>query len=414
MTDFYFPLLPDVLPPPAPGDPAWAGGDAAPDSDARYWTAQHFLDMFDRLFPSSWLDSLKSPGPGYEALQALALAMERASLAVGRAELQQFIMLATTGARARVSVQFQRNSALAGALTVKAGTVVRASKNGQRFATEQDADFGAAALATDPVRAVAEAPGYAWNVKGPVTIGATTIAGEIDAIDLPLQDPPFADSTVFVRQVADASGGLPAALEQLASERGLDRYPEEAQSAFRARVRAMVDTVSPDAVARLLAAMLDPLGQHHAYVETWQASYQTCWDAPAETIAMPDGQTFSGNLFTYDDPRPATPFRNRWLDEEEYRGCFIAVLPALPHVFDFGMAYDDVDSDDAAAHRSALGRRGYCAYDIPRSVAGAPVELLGFYDGRDVGADAVYAGAWRALQRIKAGGVVAAIEKEGQ
>src|SRR5512144_1017535 len=57
-----------------------------------------FLALIDRLLPLSYLDPLKNVGPGYELYKATAKLFERASIAVGRLECEQFILSATGGA----------------------------------------------------------------------------------------------------------------------------------------------------------------------------------------------------------------------------------------------------------------------------------------------------------------------------
>jgi hypothetical protein len=158
------------------------------------------------------------------------------------------------------------------------------------------------------------------------------------------------------------------------------RLEAELDSAYRYRLRNLPDTVSPGAIVRLCDAYLDQFGIEYEFVEVWQLDYQTCWDAPSPNVgtpsyaaSLPTSPVYYDNLFVYDDPvgtRAAWPnpqFRNRWLDEVEYRGAFIVVVDPLDPV----------------------------------------------YDGTPAGNAAVL-GLYTQLQQIKLGGVAAIIELEGE
>jgi hypothetical protein len=103
-------------------------------------------------------------------------------------------------------------------------------------------------------------------------------------------------------------------------------------------------------------------------------------------------------------------FYNRWLDDVEFRGAFIIVVPLLTAVSDVGMGYDDTASVPAAFNTTA-GRRACTAYDVPNTLT---AELQGGYDGFDLSARAVYFALNQTLQKIKAAGVAAIIELQGQ
>jgi hypothetical protein len=118
------------------------------------------------------------------------------------------------------------------------------------------------------------------------------------------------------------------------------------------------------------------------------------------------------NLFTYDDPRPSYPFKNRWLDDQDMRAAFVVVLPQLAPISDFGMCWDDVAITSADYH-SPIGRRALCAWDVPATTP-ADQFLQGCYDGFDAQKNAVYAGIYDLLQQIKAGGVLVELELHGQ
>jgi hypothetical protein len=383
-------------------------------------TQQNFLDLFERLLPASYLDSLKSPGPGWELLQGAAKSLERASYAVGRAEVAMYYLMAGSGARATATVTFTRPSIVHGAVTILRGTRLTCSVGGQEYVTLADVAFGAADLGPHTATVQAVANGYEYNQPTSIAFPTgETAPGEIDTIHRLLESPSFGDPTIILSQTTAATGGAPAAIDQLGSDRGLTRYSSEPDSQYRSRIRQLSDTISPAAIGRLLDSLLVPYGITYTLIETWQASYQTCWDAPGTSGPMPDltlpdpmasapSDYFDSTLFTYDDPRDPVPFCNRWMDETDYRAAFIVVLPRLPHWYDWGMVYDDTAMNEAA-HHSSLGVRGFAAYDIPAST---PIKL-GFYDGTDLKLSALYGGIWDALQKTKAAGVGAYLEQEG-
>lgn len=400
-------LAPDPTPPSSGGDgPSvvpGAGGACSP----RYFTQAQLLDLFERLLPESYLTPLKSPGPGYELLQAWAKMWERVSLAGGRAECGLFITTAHAGDRATTVVEFYRENALAGAVTVLAGTVVTTSAGGRDFTVLSDAVFGAFDVGpvVAPVRAVAE--GCEYNVTGQrITAAGEVLPGEINTISLPIQAPAFGDPTIRVRQLADATGGGLSMLDAHGADRDMPRSPGELDDNYRVRVRALPETVSPEAVDAAVSHLLSAgVISGFRVAETWQVDYQTCWDSPS--VGMGVNPRFSPTTFVYDDPRPITvsTFRNRWLSELDYRGAFFVVVPRDAAVRDYGMDYDDTAAlpTDLVTPR---GRRASCAYDVPRTAT----VLQGCYDGYDVGAAANYAGLYNLLQQIKAGGVYATVE----
>jgi hypothetical protein len=121
------------------------------------------------------------------------------------------------------------------------------------------------------------------------------------------------------------------------------------------------------------------------------------------------GSNFNPNLFCFDDPRSAAPFRNRWLDETDYRGAFIVVMSSLPAITDVGFAYDDTASGTFGLP-TATGTRALGAYDLTSAFT---VVGVGGYDGFDLARQAVYKGVWDTMQAIKAVGISAAVELEG-
>jgi hypothetical protein len=346
--------------------------------------------------------------------QAFALAFARVSLAVGRVGQGLFITTAPSGAKATGTVEFFRTLTTAGAVTVKAGTRVTTSSGGREFVTTADAVFGALDLGPLSVSVEAIATGYAWNVTGQrITPDGEVLPGDIDTISYPVQDPPFGDATIQVRQIVDTSGGVAALLDQLGADRGLARSSGEGDDAYRARVRSLVDSVSPDAIIRALTNLLLPMSVAYTFIETWSPSYQGCWfDGSEDVGSIPTLWGFNPDLFCFDDPRPTPPFCNRWLDDLDTSGAFIVTLPDMPSFVDVGMAWDDT-ATTPADHATAYGRRSHAAWDVSDAVD--PLLILsGGFDGFDLGKQQFYLDVWDLLQRIKAAGIYASLELDGE
>jgi hypothetical protein len=377
------------------------------------YTQQELLALYNRLLPLEYIAPLKSPGPGYEVFEAAAKMGERASLAVERVATGAYILSATGGAYSVGAVEFYRPSPSAEippiTVVVKAGTIVVASKSGRRYVTTADATFGPADLGPILVPVQATVMSFDYDVPGIIlTPDGTVLPGEIDAIETLVEEPPLGDLTIQVRHPVPTTGGRDASLDQQGADRGIPRAVGEDDDSYRDRIRTIPDTISPNAVDRALQQLLYPYGQSYGFIECWDINYQTCWDAPALTVP---GSSYDPNLFVYDDPRPPLPFRNRWLGESDFRGGFIVTVPAYGPVKDVGMAFDDV-ATDAFDLANPLGFRALGAYDVPSTLAGG--FLQGCFDGYDVARAATMKTVYETLQRIKAGGISAALELEGE
>lgn len=445
-TLYVWPLVP--LPPPGPPFvfppfPIGAGPDGA--CDGTFHDQSYFLSLFDRVIDPSYLDPMKvTPRGGYEVFEALGMLGERVSLAIERFECGSFIIFATGGSLATATVEFTRPTNAGGQFTIKVGSVVTCSKSGRDFYTSTDAVFGASDLGPIVANVVAVAPGYEWNVPGKkFAANGEVLAGEIDTIKSLIQYGPdpalvvpyppgvrgFYDATVSVAQVADATGGADPMLDGLGADRGLPRQVGEGDPAYRFRLRQLPDVVSPDAIERAVHGLLDPVGATFDFIETWDINYQSCWDCPSPNAGtpsfqdpLPDSPNFAltalavNNLFVYDDPRPAydtgraVPFYNRWLDDIEFRGAFIITVPTLAAMEDCGLAYDDT-ATVVADFDTGIGYRSYGAWDIPSTFS---VGHAGGFDGFDLGVQAVYSGLFNLLQSIKAAGVAAIVELQGE
>src|SRR5262249_47510538 len=143
------------------------------------------------------------------------------------------------------------------------------------------------------------------------------LPGEVDTVVALVEDPPFGDPSIQVAQVGDGACGQAPMLEGLGHDRGIDRKPGEPIEQYRIRVRRLPDTVSPAAIRRMVDEYRPRYGAAADVIETFSLQYQSCYDgSPTPGPATPQG-FYDPNLFVYDDPRPAYPFRNRWLDEVE-------------------------------------------------------------------------------------------------
>jgi hypothetical protein len=377
------------------------------------YTQQDLLDLFERLLPEHYLEPLKLIGPGYEVLQAAAKMGERLSLAVERFACDALILSSEGGRFATGRVEFYRANpnpeGPTATVVILKGTTVRSSKGGRTYRTTEDATFLGTDLGPFSVGVEAIFEGYNYNEPGiVVTPDGSSLPGEIDTIVSLVEDPPMGDVTFQVRHPVSTTGGSDAALDQHGADRLIFRGPGEADDSYRGRIRALPDNISPDAVDRALQQLLLPYGASYNFIETFELGYQTCWDAPAESIT---GSVFDPNLFCYDDPRNPRPFRNRWLDENDHRGAFIVTVPAFGPVADYGMAYDDT-AMNAAALTNPLGLRAVGAWDAPGTLGFG--YLVGSWDGYDLARATSMKTLYDTLQSIKAAGIAAALELEGE
>lgn len=411
----YFIDPPDNVLPPAPvGDLGFSAESSRLVCDVEAMDEQHFLDMFDRLFPEDYLAPMKNnPNAGYELFEAFAAVGARVSQALEENECNMVIVYSAGPKKATVIVEFSRPNANKGAVTIKAGTLLVTSKQGRQFATTEDCVFGALDVGPISVNAEAVAPGYDYNVRGlRIAANGDVYPGEIDTISINIQDPPFTDESIVVSQPVDATGGYDAWLDGHGDDRGIKRTEGESDDPYRLRIRTLPDTVSPGAVFRLAESQLGILGIEYEIVETWSTSYQTCWDCPSPNIDTPTYQAtipagLDTDLFVYDDPRPVKPFRNRWLDGFEENGAFIVIIDRNFTIHTYAGAYDDPKVLASDFNNAGTGKvRGTPAYDATPS---AVVQAFA-YDGIDILKDSSIASFYQQLQKIKAMGVAALVD----
>ena len=296
-------------------------------------------------------------------------------------------------------------------LLVKAGSIVTTSNGGRDFVTQVDVPFAADDLGPFDVAVTAVAVGYEWNVPGQVIAGdGSVLEGDIDTVRKLVEDPHMLDLEIKVRNVAPTSGGRDGALDSLGSDRGIERLDGEVDTTYRRRVRQLPDTISPNAVIRAVTDALAPYGASFKFIETFDVTYQTCYDAPSATIT---GSAYNPDLFCYDDPRDPDIFRNRWLSENDYRGAFIVVVDNVQPLRDLGMILDDNVPHDPMDYVSSLsgGTRSYSAWDAPASFTFGTV---GAWGGDDYRKNSFYLGLYDILRAIKAAGVGSTVELKGE
>lgn len=389
----------------APSLPTFSGGSPTVGDDSGFpeHDQAYFLRLAGRVLDSDYVAGLEA-GEGYEVLQEQAKQFARVSTAMHRTAEGMLAAYAQGASYATGVVEFYRTGAGAGAVTVKAGSVVT-SRGGRYFVTLTDAVFGA--LALGPVTANIRSVFQDWqhNVTGrTVTAAGVTIDGEIDTIRILVEDPLFGDPTIKVRQITDVAGGRPGMLDLLARANNLLRRDGETDESLSYRTRNLPDNLTPAAVERNLRVLLAPYRAQFEYLESFELEFQTAYD-------MLDGLTVS-NIFTLDDPRPLTfPYIDTVPDDREQWGTFYVIVSQIQPMEDYGGMLDDTALDAAMlVSPSSHGRRAISAYDLPdSSTFGTGADLGIALDGRDVAQDALMGSVLELLQSIRAAGIVAGL-----
>ena len=274
----------------------------------------YFLAWFDRNLDPNYVTPLKTSGPGYEVLQAFAKVAERLSTAGVVLDQGSFILTATGGAKATALIAFYRPLGPLLPLFMRKGTVVGTAQ-GRNYITLEDAFFDAGELTTDQVNTPVEAvnAGMEYNIPGPITAAdGSTLEGDISILIFPYQtlptdaQPTYIDATIAVQQVTAATGGVCSFLDQLGEDRGLPRHLEESDIQYRARIKSLPSTQTPDALIMALQAIFTPLGVTFQFIETFDLTFQTCWNAPL----TPSPEVFSTQTFSSTTtPALGYPFR---------------------------------------------------------------------------------------------------------
>ncbi len=396
MATFSNPVVPQLPPPPSSSsDPILSPATGVSVCLPKFKTQQDFLDLFDRIVPFEYIEPLKSPGPGFEILQMFAAVFERVSLAAGRAECSFHALLAHGGNKSQGTVEFFRTSDANGVFTLLKDSVVRASKTNREYLLLADVVFGATDL-KKVATVEARSTDFQFDVKGITTeFAGGLLKGEVDELTIPLMSPVFGEPTLQVRQATDIDNGQPATLDQIGADRSIDRSSNEADDAYRIRVRSIPETVSPDAILAQLDAYFRPRGISFNFVEVFENRLQSCWNAPDGAILNEQVGDYDPNLFAYNDPRDV--IGNKWLNAETATGGFIVFVPNIT-LADSGFAFDAV---------GVPSNTGVPAFDVTLDTAGV-------YDGVDTEGSTFFLGLIKLLQKIKLAGVASIIELESQ
>lgn len=384
-----------------------AGRTEGADSGFAEHDQDYYLRVAQNTLDPDYFQGMKA-GEGYEALQAQAKMAARMSTAILNTANGMLASYARGGAFSEGQVEFYRTSHAAGAVTVKAGTVVSA-RGGRYFIVLTDAVFGSTELGPVAVNVRGVFQDWQDSASGQVTTPAgVTITGEIDTIRNMVQDPIYGDPSIRVRQITDVQGGRPPMLDLLARGNGIRRAKGESDASLSYRIRNLPDNITPAAVMRNMKVQLSPVHGTWEYTESCSSKFQTAYDVPPSSART--------NVFTYDDPRPRYFNAGNWYaDDREHWATFYVVVGKIQPIRDYGGLYDDVALDTAHL-RSARSRgfRAVGAFDLPDAVTMGDGTSLGMaYDGRDTGQDALLESTGKMLNSIRAAGIVAGVLQEG-
>jgi hypothetical protein len=387
--------------------PGFSGSSVPTASGFEAHDQDYFLRLADRSLDADYVAGLKA-GEGYEIIQQQAKIAARVSTAIVNTANGMLAAYATGGSFASGIVEFYRTAFTAGAVTVKAGTVVQ-SYGGRFFIVISDAVFGSTDLG--PVAAHIRSVFQDWqtNVTGQITTPAgVTIDGEIDTIRTLVQDPLYGDPSVRVRQIQDTLGGRAPMLDLLARANGIRRARGETDPGLSYRIRNLPDNLTPASMARNLKILLSPYGVRWEYTEPFELDFMGAYDMPPST----DYQY----SFFYDDPRPRYfPCVDWYADSREQWGAFYVAVGKIQPIQDLGGVYDDAAlSADQLVSPISHGRRAISAYDLPDSATmGSGDDLTLCYDGRDYGIDALLGSVHDMMDSNRAAGVATALFQEG-
>jgi hypothetical protein len=380
------------------------------------WSQADFLSLAERLLPPEYLIPLQDPGPGYEVLQAQAAVWKVLSESAAALDANLHILTALDGRRATCAVRFTRQSAAAGAVTLKADSVVSTSVGGRRFVTTTDAVFGAGDVGPYNVVVLAVDNGAEYNVAGPyTTAGGEVVSGAIDTLDAMVQTVPAAPDTAtyvesgfVVEQRTTATQGRFDFLGALGAERGLPRNPGESIASYRSRLRSLPAVVTPDALERALFVAFSPYSELATLIEPGHDfNLGGCWSGPPDSV-----NDYNADGFVWSDPRDNYPLGSRWLGAMTIEGCILAEVPLLKPISERGGAWTDPALEASEVVDVNGFYRSLMCWSAPDDVPGGV--SFACWSGSDAGVEAVYSGAAETLSRIKAGGVSLVLWLQGQ
>ena len=353
---------------------------------------EHFLSVLDGLYPPEWLDPIKeTPNAGYEQLQASSAVGARVSTAISWFESDSLVNYATGGSYATGTVEFVRSESTNGAVTIAAGTIVRASNSGKDFVTQSSVSFGPTDLGPFAVSIQSIAVGYEFNLPGQVvTAGGEVIEGDIDTIQTYAVGSTF-DPNMQVVQLLPTSGGVDAALDAIGRDIDIRRVPGESDKVYRHRITTSPDVVTPAAIRRGITPILAAQGASASILEVGTSGLPGFFfDAGSSADAVQN----PSNNYAYDmDPtqRPADLFKCI-LSPSEFRGFFLVEVPRLG-LGEFGFPFDGT-STDAYPYRNA--------FDGSSSDA---VACLDFFDGYPAQDSIYYQSIYDTVDAKRAAGV---------
>lgn len=244
------------------------------------------------------------------------------------------------------------------------------------------------------VRLVSLSPGVLTSENAAVprrVIGTFTEPGGAVGIitDLALDDPADAGKTLLVEveewadlgltvsQPDPIAGGVGDALGAIGNDRRQGKVPGESDEAFRRRLCDLGDTISPNAIVRIVDGILSPKGVAFEFKETGDVDSLMgfTWDVhpydhgQIQQETKPGGSELIGQGIV-------------WLSLSEHVRFFIICVDRAA-IFDFGAAYDALVFSPGFPN----------AWD----------EM--FFDGADVGFDSLIGQVWEAVNQARAAGV---------
>lgn len=299
------------------------------DCDAPVLTQDDLLRVIDRSYPGDYLAAIRrKPNGGYELFQAASAVLARVSLAVARFYCCAFVSTAHGGAKALVTLQFYRDSAISGAINIANNTIVTTS-DGRDFVVLAPMSFPIGDLGPKTTVAEAIATGEEYNVPGQITTaGGEVIPGEISIIKKLVTTVPALDPEMRVRQLVAAEGGKSACLDGLGDDLDIPRQTGEDDGTYRLRIRDTPDTVSPAAIVRTINKILAPFGAGVCLREVGTPKLPGFFCDAGSSADSP--QRPETNFATDMDPtvRPEDRFKLTMSDGEA-RGFFLIGVPVI-------------------------------------------------------------------------------------
>lgn len=371
------------------------------DSGLPVYDEEHFVALASKVLPADYIAGLKA-GDGYELVEAQAKVFARASEAIQQTGEGFFAAFARGGDFARGTVSLRREN-LGSALIVKAGSVFAAGQ-GRFYRLVGDVAFSSVEAGPKVGTVVSIFQDWQHNAAGEATLPTgEVVPGEIVIVRSLVEDPIYGDPTVSVGQPSNLTGGRFPMLDMVARDSNIVRYGTEGDESLAYRTRNLPDNLTPAAIRRAVAVLLEPYRGEAEFVETFDPDVSTIMDMPDEGPHSP-----------LDDPRPRSGSVVNWcLDSVEQWGTFYVILPKLQPIEDRGLCLDDPAETltDLTSPRIPGGRRTPSMLDMP-DIHGDYLD--GCLDGRDSGNDALAGSVWKLLQSIRAAGIVAGLHEKGR